>query len=164
MKKLVFLALISLFLFSCTDKEPEQELKTTDITGIYRGSFSPEIQPIYAAFKRKDAKTFYMASVSYPDVFAVTYLDLTEVEVYDTDKMRGEFIVYNPMDNQLWRRGTIRGRITKDSIYGVFSAIRFIFTGSMMFPAHYDTIINGKFSYHYDANLTSKYLQYFKPE
>lgn len=164
MKKLVFLALISLFLFSCNDKEQEQELKTKDITGVYRGSFSPEIQPIFAFFKQKDTKTFYMSTSLSPGMYSQDFSQVTEVELYDNDKIRGEFMVMNVMSTPAWRVGTIRGRISNDSIYGVFSAIRFIFTGSMMFPAHYDTIVNGRFCYKYDANLSSQYLPYFKPE
>lgn len=156
MKKYILLVLISLFASSCTDNDPEKDkdIKPTnskDISGVYLTRFAPMLDSysflplLPLVIQKKSSSKYYVATYI---VIGGFYSPVTEFEVYNEDKIRGEFKIYDRKHSK-WLDASLEGTITKDSIYGLFSGTRFV-DNPVYLPSYYDTITDGTFVFKYD--------------
>ncbi len=156
MKKYILLVLISLFAFSCTDNDPEKDkdIKPTNskgLSGVYLSSFTPILDfPDYLpllplVLEKKSDSIYYVATYI---VIGGFYSPVTQFEVYNGDKIRGEFKIYDRKHSK-WLDASLEGVVTKDSIYGLFSGLRYV-ANPVYLPSYYDTIRDGTFVFKYD--------------
>jgi hypothetical protein len=164
MKKYILLALLgllSLLFFSCKEEEDNNNgnittpVNSMDISGVYYVDiYHNNVEVLdrgYFVIKRKDANSFYLSLLYHDETL---YSPLTIVSVYDSNRVKGEFLLPDPPNSGEWitcefdavysDNNTDVYPYPLDSISGTWKG-RYFYYGSPSFPAGYTDVENGIF-------------------
>lgn len=158
---LALLALLGLLFFSCKEEDNDDNIKTPinsmDISGVYSVYIAHNNTNMINGsdifiIKRKDANSFYLALLYHNRNL---YSPLTILSVYDSNKVKGTFLLADPPNSGQWITCNFDAVIYDnntdvypyplDSISGTWNGKYFYF-GSPGFPAGYTNVENGVFN------------------